>query len=153
MRTASLLAALSAASVMSGCAQQPAACSPSLAGRTSEVNGECCDEPEEDCSSGRPASCNVGCARMLLPFFSDCGSLLGKAAGNYQDVVALCQSALPDWSPGLEPTIPPPPTQPDKYTSRAFTYGKYYAIDPEDPAAHDTTDNSCVTAATCCQRS
>ena len=29
--------------------------------RTRAVNSECCDEPMEDCSSGRPSVCNVGC--------------------------------------------------------------------------------------------
>lgn len=29
--------------------------------RTEALNAECCDEPTEDCSSGRPAVCNVGC--------------------------------------------------------------------------------------------
>ena len=40
--------------------------------RTAAVNDECCDEASEDCSSGRPATCNLGCAQVLLPFFDDC---------------------------------------------------------------------------------
>ena len=110
MRAVALVAVLSASVTNNGCfAQQPKRCFPNLAGRTSEMNNECCDEPEEDCSSGRPATCNAGCARLLLPFFSDCGSLLGAASSDYQDVVALCQIALPDWTPGQEePTQPPP---------------------------------------------
>ena len=35
--------------------------------RMDEVSAECCDEPTEDCSSGFPASCNAGCASVLLP--------------------------------------------------------------------------------------
>ena len=97
-----VVAALSA-SVMDGSAQT---CFPNLEGRTSEMNYECCDEPEEDCSSGRPSTCNAGCAQLLLPFFSDCGSLLGKAAGDYEDVVALCHQALPDWTRGQQPKQP-----------------------------------------------
>ena len=30
------------------------------------INTECCDEPTEDCSSGYPATCNEGCAAVLL---------------------------------------------------------------------------------------
>ena len=65
-----------------------------LADRTAAVNDECCDEPTEDCSSGRPATCNVGCAHALLPFFDDCAGALGAAgAGLFDDVVALCHAA------------------------------------------------------------
>ena len=53
-------------------------------------NAECCDEPSEDCSSGRPSTCNAGCARVLVPYFDDCGAALGKAARQFEDVVALC---------------------------------------------------------------
>jgi len=58
------------------------------------VNAECCDEPSEDCSTGQPASCNVGCASVLLPFFADCSEALGKHASDYSSVVALCRVAL-----------------------------------------------------------
>ena len=61
--------------------------------RTEAVNGECCDEPTEDCSSGRPATCNLGCARVLLPYFDDCSAALGKAARQFENVVALCNNA------------------------------------------------------------
>jgi hypothetical protein len=65
-----------------------------LTARTAVVNDECCDEPSEDCSSGRPATCNLGCARVLLPFFGDCAGALGAAgAGLFDDVVALCRAA------------------------------------------------------------
>ena len=43
-----------------------------LASRVDSLNGECCDEANEDCSSGQPATCNAGCAAVLLPFFTDC---------------------------------------------------------------------------------
>ena len=64
---------------------------PDLQTRTQALNEECCNEPGEDCSSGRPASCNAGCARVLLPFFSDCGEALGPDAAQFDDV--YCQSA------------------------------------------------------------
>ena len=35
--------------------------------RNLAVHSECCDEPSEDCSSGTPASCNEGCAAVLVP--------------------------------------------------------------------------------------
>ncbi len=65
-----------------------------LQGRTDATNDECCDEPSEDCTSGRPATCNENCARVLLPFFTDCSAELGSAASDFDDVVALCHDAL-----------------------------------------------------------
>ena len=59
---------------------------PDLQARTDALNEECCNEPGEDCSSGRPASCNAGCARVLLPFFDDCGEALGPDAAQFDDV-------------------------------------------------------------------
>ena len=38
-----------------------------LAARAADVTAECCDEPTEDCSSGMPATCNAGCAAVLVP--------------------------------------------------------------------------------------
>jgi hypothetical protein len=46
--------------------------------RSDAVNAECCDESTEDCSSGQPVGCNVGCARVLLPYYDDCRPLLAK---------------------------------------------------------------------------
>ena len=68
-----------------------------LVPRTNAVNMECCDEPTEDCSSGLPATCNIGCAGVVLPFFEDCSIALGKHAADFDDVVALCRAEL---SPG-----------------------------------------------------
>jgi hypothetical protein len=65
-----------------------------LVSRTNAVNVECCDEPTEDCSSGIPTSCNIGCARVVLPFFEDCSTALGKHASDFDDVVALCRAEL-----------------------------------------------------------
>ena len=65
-----------------------------LSSRTEAVNDECCNEPTEDCSSGRPSTCNPGCAHVLLPFFSDCSDALGAAgAASFDDVVRLCRAA------------------------------------------------------------
>jgi hypothetical protein len=62
--------------------------------RTNALNNECCDEVTEDCSSGRPAVCNVGCAHVLLPYFDDCRDALGAdVAAAFADVVALCHAA------------------------------------------------------------
>ena len=58
--------------------------------RTAAVNAECCNEKAEDCSSGRPTTCNPGCARVLLPYFADCKASLGLFAADFADVVALC---------------------------------------------------------------
>lgn len=65
-----------------------------LSARTQVVNGECCDERTEDCSSGRPATCNVDCALVVLPFFEDCSGALGTGASDFDDIVALCHVAL-----------------------------------------------------------
>ena len=63
-------------------------------GRTQELNDECCDEVTEDCSSGRPAVCNIGCAHVLLPYFDDCGGALGAdGVAAFSDVVAMCHAA------------------------------------------------------------
>ena len=47
-----------------------------LNARTDAVNHECCDEPTEDCSAGAPASCNSGCAAVLIPYVTECADLL-----------------------------------------------------------------------------
>ena len=62
--------------------------------RTLALNDECCDEVTEDCSSGRPAVCNVACAHVLLPYFDDCAGALGAdGVAAFSDVVALCHAA------------------------------------------------------------
>ena len=71
----------------------PSACA-DFGGRTATVNDVCCNEKTEDCSSGRPATCNLGCAHVLLPFFDDCAGALGAAgAAQFDGVVALCRAA------------------------------------------------------------
>eukprot|EP01046_Picozoa_sp_COSAG06_P007708 COSAG06_NODE_381_length_16594_cov_7.199454_3_plen_2083_part_00 len=65
-----------------------------LSTRTIAVNSECCDEPSEDCSSGTPSSCNVGCAAVVLPFFADCSAALGKGASNFEAFTAMCRATL-----------------------------------------------------------
>jgi hypothetical protein len=65
-----------------------------LVDRTAAVNDECCNEKTEDCSSGRPATCNLGCAHVLLPFFDDCAGVLGTAgAAQLDGIVVLCRAA------------------------------------------------------------
>ena len=65
------------------------------ASRTDALNDECCDEATEDCSSGRPATCNIGCARVLLPFFDDCRTALAvDTVAEFDDIVALCQRTM-----------------------------------------------------------
>eukprot|EP01051_Picozoa_sp_SAG22_P024594 SAG22_NODE_6889_length_798_cov_1.836910_1_plen_171_part_01 len=61
--------------------------------RTRALNDECCDDASEDCSSGRPATCNLGCARVLLPYFDECAAELGEGgAAAFGDVVVKCQA-------------------------------------------------------------
>jgi hypothetical protein len=61
-----------------------------LSARAAELNVECCDEASEDCSSGQPVVCNVGCSAVVLPFFADCSGALGAAAAAYTDLVEMC---------------------------------------------------------------
>eukprot|EP01043_Picozoa_sp_COSAG02_P011290 COSAG02_NODE_414_length_22826_cov_9.001364_8_plen_441_part_00 len=62
-----------------------------LVDRTAAVTNECCDEPTEDCSSGQPATCNAGCAAVLVPYYQDCQEVLAKEPGG---VLAAVWSAV-----------------------------------------------------------
>ena len=64
--------------------------------RSDAVNSECCDESTEDCSSGQPASCNTGCANVLIPYYDDCRPVLVKMkiAGELKAIAKLCHAAL-----------------------------------------------------------
>jgi hypothetical protein len=64
-----------------------------LADRADAVARECCDEPQEDCSSGEPASCNPGCAAVLVPYYLDCREAL-RAEPGAGDVLAAVQRAV-----------------------------------------------------------
>jgi hypothetical protein len=79
--------------------QQSGAPCGNMASRAQTVQARCCDEPTEDCSGGYPRTCNTGCAAVFLPFWAECGSLLGSAVV-YQQTVSLCQQAQPA-SPGM----------------------------------------------------
>ena len=73
--------------------------------RTATLNDVCCDEADEDCSSGQPATCNVGCAHVLLPYFDDCAGALGNGgAALLDDVVALCHATEAPAPPVSRPT-------------------------------------------------
>ena len=64
-----------------------------LADRADDVARECCDEPTEDCSSGEPASCNPGCAAVLVPYYLDCREALRAEPGD-GGVLAAVQRAV-----------------------------------------------------------
>ena len=64
-----------------------------LADRADDVARECCDEPTEDCSSGEPASCNPGCAAVLVPYYLDCREALRVEPGD-GGVLAAVQRAV-----------------------------------------------------------
>ena len=40
------------------------------------INPDCCGNPGQDCSSGVPATCDAGCATVLLPFQAACATFL-----------------------------------------------------------------------------
>lgn len=62
-----------------------------MASRASEVHAECCDEPTEDCSSGQPASCNAGCAAVLVPYYQDCRAAL---VADDPEILSAVESAV-----------------------------------------------------------
>jgi hypothetical protein len=92
------------------------------------VTDECCNEPDEDCSSGLPASCNAGCGEVLLPMQAAC-----------DDYLADDQTGLGVFKPVLDaaaakchvPAPPPPPCD---------TFPEYSTLIGEDSAL----------CATCC---
>ena len=73
----------------------------SVADRTEAVNTECCNEPEEDCSSGQPATCNAGCAAVLLPYIEDCRSMMQPSlAATVQRATESCPRSRCDCPDG-----------------------------------------------------
>ena len=66
------------------------------------VTNECCDEPSEDCSSGEPASCNSGCAAVLVPMQEACDDYL--KSGPY---LAPVRNALASAADNCPPNLPP----------------------------------------------
>jgi hypothetical protein len=91
-----IVAAFAAGRCRPAAAQKAAAvCSPSaLPQRTAAVNAECCNDKDEDCSSGVPATCDAGCAGVFLPFWRDCAGALGAdGSALLSGVVAECQRA------------------------------------------------------------
>eukprot|EP01045_Picozoa_sp_COSAG04_P034530 COSAG04_NODE_7601_length_1099_cov_1.453546_2_plen_179_part_00 len=71
------------------------------------INTECCDEPTEDCSSGYPATCNQGCARVpspSSPFWSATADLKSCVLQHGQ-VLLPVQAACADFlhGAGLKP--------------------------------------------------
>lgn len=96
-----------------------------LTERAAAVTRECCDEPTEDCSSGQPATCNAGCAMVLISYFQDCHEAL---LANSPDVLEAVSTAVKQcsymplyqcscatgWSGDncMQATVPPHPTPP-----------------------------------------
>ena len=42
---------------------------------------------------GRPTTCDLGCAHVLLPYFHDCAGSLAGSASLFEDAIALCRAA------------------------------------------------------------
>lgn len=113
-----------------------------LTARSQAVDDECCDETTEDCSAGRPATCNVGCAGVVLPFFEDCAAALGRQAAAFDDVVTLCRAALGTQVRGLQ-------DDPQARTHRELqTSGDslHYATETHAVCGLGSTDLGCTTA-------
>ena len=73
------------------------------------VNERCCDEPEDDCSSGVPSTCDADCGAVLLPFRAACADFL-KVPMNAGMKNLIDQAA--DGCrvrPGVSARPPPPP--------------------------------------------
>jgi hypothetical protein len=63
--------------------------------RAAAVTAMCCDEPDEDCSAGHPATCNADCSDVLLPYFTDCQlAMPAEEAKVLHGVLQLCQVAI-----------------------------------------------------------
>ena len=78
--------------------------------RLDQVTEECCNEPEEDCSSGVPATCNVGCAGVVNTFWDECrepfiASVGQKTAQVFEDAVHKCAAELPTDPGAREQTL------------------------------------------------
>jgi len=80
-----------------------------IADSATAVTTTCCDEPTEDCTSGMPASCNEGCARVFIPFMNDCGSMLGPQEALFGNLLRQCQAACPTCPTGGNGGVRPPP--------------------------------------------
>ena len=65
------------------------------------VTAECCDEPSEDCSSGEPATCNAGCATVVVPVHDRCLDYLNSqpymlsVLNLLSNAVATCDAKYP----------------------------------------------------------
>ena len=111
-----------------------------LAARSAAVTAECCDEPTEDCSSGQPATCNLGCAAVLVPYYQDCqGALQGDA-----EILAAVQSAVQQCRFGSRGFEQPPYGYPQYDESEGkFSDGSRYVCvcastdSPADPVHKD----------------
>ena len=78
--------------------------------RLDQVTEECCNEPEEDCSSGAPATCNVGCAGVVNTFWDECrepfiASVGQETAQVFEDAVHKCAVELPTDPGAREQTL------------------------------------------------
>ena len=67
-----------------------------LTSRLDDVTKECCDEPAEDCSSGWPATCNIGCANVVRSFWAECQAPFvafsgAQTAEQFRAVVQKCE--------------------------------------------------------------
>jgi hypothetical protein len=78
-----------------------------LSACTTAVNDECCNEPSEDCSSGEPATCNAGCARVLLPVQARCDEWL---TADQSGLGAFMKPLLDTAAANCQAPPPPPPT-------------------------------------------
>lgn len=65
-----------------------------LDNRVALVHAECCDDPGEDCSAGTPATCDAGCAAVLVPYFHDCRSTMELMPGEGEQTVKQIKAAV-----------------------------------------------------------
>ena len=79
------------------------------------VNERCCDEPEDDCSSGVPSTCDADCGAVLLPFRAACADFLkipmNAGMKNLIDQAANGCRVRP--GVGARPPPPPGPCEPN----------------------------------------
>jgi len=76
----------------------------------------CCDEPDEDCSTGYPATCNQDCALEYIPLYQSCSNVAPfnnpEIAPNLEGTFDMCEGARQSGISPSRPTLPPPPPLP-----------------------------------------
>eukprot|EP01052_Picozoa_sp_SAG31_P007552 SAG31_NODE_360_length_17025_cov_5.362460_15_plen_282_part_00 len=71
---------------------------PDLDERARQVTQACCSDARghNTCADGLPSTCDGACAEEVLPFFNDCGYLLGEDGAQFGPTISLCEAQAHD---------------------------------------------------------